>query len=82
MKLTEKSVEVFNAVKNAGGKISINEIVEQVGRAARSVGANVTDLQKKGLVVRAKEKFDGDNEITYVVLTDEGAKYDPATATE
>ena len=81
MKLTEKSNEVFNFVKESGGKVSIAEIVEATGRTARSVGANVTDLQKKGLVCRVKEKV-GEDEITYAVLTDEGASFVPSADEE
>lgn len=76
-KLTEKSLEVFNFIKESGGKVSIPEIAEATGRNARSVGANVTDLQKKGLAARVKEKV-GEDEITYVVLTDEGANFVPS----
>lgn len=76
MKLTEKSAEVFNSIREAGGKISIDEIANGLNRTSKSVGANVTDLQKKGLACRVKEKV-GDTEITYVVLTDEGAAFDP-----
>lgn len=76
MKLTVMSQEVFDIVKNAGGKISIPEIAEQTGRTARSVGANVTDLTKKELASRVKETV-GDDEITYVVLTDAGMNFVP-----
>ena len=65
-KLTEKSTEVFEYVKNAGGKVSIPELCEALNRAPRSVGANVTDLTKKGLAERQKEK-DGEGEVTYTV---------------
>lgn len=79
MKLTEKSQEVFDYVKNNGGKVSIDELSTALNRASRSVGANVTDLQKKGLIVR--EKVAGETEdakdITYVVLTAEGAAFVP-----
>ena len=66
-KLTEKSTEVFEYVKNAGGKVSIPELCEALNRAPRSVGANVTDLTKKGLAERQQEK-DGEEEVTYVAL--------------
>ncbi len=77
IKLTEKSAEVFNYVKENGGKVSISEISEKIGRPLRSIGANVTDLAKKGLVVREHEG-EGEDKVTYVVLTDEGAEYAPA----
>lgn len=84
MKLTAMSTEVFNYVKENGGRVSIPEICEVVGRTARSVGANVTDLTKKGLALREKVAGEGEDakDITYVVLTDEGKAYDPATATD
>lgn len=80
MKLTEKSMEVFNYVKENGGRVSINELVEATGRAARSINANVTDLCKKELAVREKEAGEGEDakEITYVVLTDEGKSFVPS----
>ena len=80
MKLTEKSMEVFNYVKENGGRVSINELVEATGRAARSINANVTDLCKKPLAVREKEAGEGEDakEITYVVLTDEGKEFVPS----
>lgn len=77
MKLTSKSSEVFNFIKESGGKVSIAEIAEATGRNAKSVGANVTDLKKKGLAERVKEKV-GEDEVTYVVLTDEGASFIPS----
>jgi len=82
MKLTEKSAEVFNYVKDNGGRISIPEICDALDRAPRSVGANVTDLTKKGLAVREKVAGEGEDakDITYVVLTDEGKAFDPAAA--
>ncbi len=76
MKLTEMSNAVYTYVKENGGKISIDELCEALGRTARSIGANVTDLTKKGLAVRAKEAGE-DKEITYVVLTEEGQNFVP-----
>jgi len=76
MKLTEMSSEVFNYVKDNGGKVSIEELVNVTGRKPRSVGANVTDLKKKKLVERVKEKVE-DREVTYVVLTEDGQTFVP-----
>ena len=76
MKLTEMSNAVYTYVKEIGGKISIDELCEALGRTSRSIGANVTDLTKKGLAVRAKEAGE-DKEITYVVLTEEGQNFVP-----
>lgn len=78
IKLTEKSTEVFEYVKNNGGKVSIEELVQATGRNARSVNANVTDLcsEKKGLCVREKVEVEGqDKPVTYVVLTDAGIAF-------
>ncbi len=79
VKLTEKSMEVLNYVKDNGGRVSIPEITAEIGRASdRSTGANVTDLQKKELVVREKVEVEGaDKPVTYVVLTDEGKAWTP-----
>lgn len=77
MKLTAMSNEVFEYVKGNGGKISIEELANATGRSPRSVGANVTDLKKKGLAERVKEKVE-DKEITYVVLTDDGVNFVPS----
>ena len=80
MKLTEKSNEVYSYVKENGGRVSIDELCKVLGRGSRSVGANVTDLFKKGLVVRDKVAGEGENEkdITYVVLTEEGKTFVPS----
>ena len=78
MKLTEMSNEVFNYVKENGGRVSIEELTNAVGRSARSVGANVTDLTKKGLVVRDKVTVEGaEKPVTYVQITDEGKTFVP-----
>lgn len=80
MKLTEKSAEIFELVKNAGGRVSIDKLVEATGRTARSINANVTDLCKKDLAVRDKVAAEGEDEkdITYVVLTDAGMSFIPS----
>ncbi len=79
MKLTAMSSEVFNYVKENGGKVSIPELAKALDRTARSVGANVTDLAKKKLAVREKVTVEGeDKPITYVVLTEEGKAFVPS----
>ena len=84
MKLTEKSQEVFDYVKANGGKVSIEELCNALNRAARSVNANVTDLAKKGLVIREKVAGEGDDakDITYAVLTEDGANFVPTADAE
>ena len=80
MKLTEKSMEVFNYIKENGGRVSVEELANGLGRTARSVNANVTDLAKKELAVRDKVKGEGEDakDITYVVLTDAGLAFVPS----
>lgn len=79
MKLTKMSSEVFNYVKENGGRISIEELSKALNRTERSVGANVTDLKKKNLAVREKEAGEGEGakDVTYVVLTEEGKNFVP-----
>jgi predicted transcriptional regulator len=82
IKLTEKSLEVFNYVKDNGGRVSIEELAAGLNRTARSVNANVTDLcsEKKGLAMREKATPEGEDAkpITYVVLTEAGQAFVPA----
>lgn len=83
MKLTEKSQTIFEYLKANGGRVSIEELANATGRSARSVGANVLDLQKKKLVVREKEEVEGaDKPVTYAVLTDEGHNFVPSDDAE
>lgn len=79
MKLTEKSMEVLNYVKDNGGKVSIAELAGALGRTERSVGANVTDLTKKGLAAREKVEVEGaEKPVTYVVLNADGMNFVPS----
>ena len=83
MKLTEKSNEIFEYLKANGGRVSIEELANATGRSARSVGANVLDLQKKKLVVREKEEVEGaDKPVAYAVLTNEGRNFVPSDDAE
>ena len=83
MKLTEKSQIVFEYLKNNGGKVSIDELANATGRSARSVGANVLDLTKKGLVVREKEEVEGaEKPVAYAILTDAGETFVPSDDAE
>lgn len=82
MKLTEKSMEVLNYVKENGGRVSVDELAAGLDRTVRSVNANVTDLcsEKKGLCVREKVAPESDDAkpITYVVLTEAGKAFVPS----
>lgn len=83
MQLTAKSNEVFEYLKNNGGKVSIEELANATGRSARSVGANVLDLTKKGLVVREKEGVEGaEKPVAYAILTDVGKTFVPSDDAE
>lgn len=83
MKLTEKSQIVFEYLKNNGGKASIEELANATGRSARSIGANVLDLTKKGLVVREKEEVEGaEKPVAYAILTDAGKTFVPSDDAE
>lgn len=79
MKLTEKTLAVFDYVKENGGRVSIDEICAALDRNARSVGANVTDLQKKGIVYREKVEVEGaEKPVTYVCFTEMGKTFVPS----
>lgn len=81
MKLTSKSLEVLNYVRENGGRVSIEELAAGLERTPRSVNANVTDLcsEKKGLAIREKVPGEGEDAkpITYVVLTEAGKEFVP-----
>lgn len=83
MQLTAKSNEVFEYLKNNGGKVSIEELANATGRSARSISANVLDLTKKGLVVREKEEVEGaEKPVAYAILTDAGKTFVPSDDAE
>ncbi len=82
-KLTDKSFEVFEYVKNAGGKVSLPELAQALGRTERSIGANLTDLKKKGFGEREKVEVDGEEKpVTYFVLNAEGMAWVPTEDAE
>lgn len=79
MKLTEKSMQVFDYVKQAGGKVTIDELASALDREARSINASVNDLAKKTLAMREKVEIEGaEKPVTYVVLTAEGKAFVPS----
>ena len=78
--MTEKEVAVFNYVKANGGRVSIDEIAEALDRSPRSIGPNVNAFVSNDLAVREKVEVEGaEKPITYVVLTDAGLNFTPAT---
>lgn len=82
-KLTDKSMEVFEYVKNAGGRVSVPELAQALGRNERSIGANLTDLKKKGFGEREKVEVEGEEKaVTYFVLNDEGKAWAPTADAE
>lgn len=77
-KLTEKSAEVFEYVKNAGGRVSVPELAQALNRPERSIGANLTDLKKKGFGEREKVEVEGEEKpVTYFVLNADGMAWAP-----
>lgn len=79
VKLTSKSLEVLNYVRDHGGRCAVADVAEGLGRTVRSVNPNITDLcsEKKGLAMREKvaAEEEGAKDIVYVVLTDDGMAY-------
>ena len=82
-KLTAKSAEVFEYVKKAGGRVSVPELAQALDRTERSIGANLTDLKKKGFGEREKVEVEGEEKaVTYFVLNDEGKAWAPTADAE
>lgn len=79
-KMTEKEVAVFNYVKSNGGRVSIDEIADALERTPRSIGPNINAFVSNDLAVREKVEVEGaEKPITYVVLTEAGMNFTPAT---
>jgi DNA-binding MarR family transcriptional regulator len=79
-KMTEKEIAVFNYVKSNGGRVSIDEIAEALERSPRSIGPNINAFVSNDLAVREKVEVEGaEKPVTYVVLTDAGMNFVPAT---
>lgn len=79
-KMTEKEVAVFNYVKANGGRVSIDEIADALERTPRSIGPNINAFVSNDLAVREKVEVEGaEKPVTYVVLTDAGMNFTPAT---
>ncbi len=82
-KLTAKSAEVFEYVKKAGGRVSVPELAQALDRTERSIGANLTDLKKKGFGEREKVEVEGEEKaVTYFVLNSEGMAWVPTPDAE
>lgn len=75
-KMTEKELAVFEYVKNNGGRVSIDEIADALGRTARSINPNVNAFVTNGIAEREKVEVEGeDKPVTFVTLTDEGKAF-------
>lgn len=79
VKLTEKTQEAFDFIKNHGGSCKTSEIKEGLGlEKIASVTARVNSLVKKGLATTTDGgKTEDGHKITIVTLTEEGANYVP-----
>ena len=76
IKLTEKTLEAFNFIKEKGGRVSTKDIQAGLGlEKIASVTGRVTSLCNKGLAVREYEEDSEGNKVCFVVLTDEGMEY-------
>lgn len=82
--LPAASREVFDYVKENGGRVAVSELVEALDAAPRSINGRITALSNKKLVAREKvpATVEGEKDITYVVLTEEGKAYDPDAEVE
>lgn len=77
VKLTEKTLAVFEYVKANGGSVKTSDIMEGLGleKIAQVTGC-VNSLVKKGLATREDGgKTDAGNKITIVTLTAEGMDF-------
>lgn len=79
MKLTEKTLEALNYIKNHGGSCKTSEIKDGLGlEKIASVTGRVNSLVKKNLATTEDGGRDEDNhKITIVTLTAEGMNFVP-----
>lgn len=79
--LTDNEKEIFNYVKENGGRVAMAELAEATGRAARSVSGTVTALgggknyKDSALLTREKVADEEGKEVTYVILTETGKTF-------
>lgn len=73
VELTQNTYDVFQAIRQSGGEVSMEELCDKTGREAKSLIPTINGLVKKELVVREKRTIDGEEKpVTYVLLTEEG----------
>jgi Mn-dependent DtxR family transcriptional regulator len=78
-KLTEKTLEAFNFIKEKGGRVSTKDIQAGLNlEKIASVTGRVSSLCNKKLAVREYEEDSEGNRVCFVVLTDEGMAYNHA----
>ncbi len=79
VKMSDKSVQVLEYIRNGGDGLTHKEIADALGVAAVAVVGVVNSLVKKGLVVREEavvEMGEGETKTLKIVkLTDEGRDY-------
>ena len=80
MKLTEKTQETLDYIKNHGGSCKTSEILEGLGlEKIASVTGRVNSLVKKGLATREDAgKTEDGKKITIVSLTEDGMNFVPS----
>lgn len=80
MKLTEKTLEAFNYIKNHGGSCKTTEIMEGLGLDnINKVTGRINSLVNKELAYREDGGRDeNDRKITIVTLTDMGMNFVPS----
>lgn len=76
MKLTEKSLNAFNYIKEYG-KVTTAEMAEKFGVNGRSISGTVLDLTKKKLIDKEVVMDADGKKLTYVSLTEAGKAFDP-----
>lgn len=78
MKLTEKTQEALDYIKEHGGRVSTPELCEGLGVVISSVTGRVNSLVKKELAYREKVEVEGaDKPVTYIQLTEAGMNFVP-----
>lgn len=70
--LSESAVAILDYLADVDGDITINDAVEATGIAKRQFVGSFNSLVKKGLAKRIDAKVEGDIEVKYLQLTDDG----------
>lgn len=84
MKLTEKQTAVFECIKNAGGRISMEELCDTLNSDPKHLNPVITTMgvkgpHAKGLVDYEKIAVEGmEQPVKYVFLTEAGKNFVPS----